>query len=268
MDINLNRIYVGDTLKTLQQFPDNLFHVIVLSPPYNKNKVSGALVWEVKYENYCDSKNELLYQKNQIEVLNELYRVAAPTCHIFYNHKLRWVDGIMIHPMTWISQTKWNMRQEIIWDRSIAGNIRGWRFWQVDERIYWMQKGIMKGDELCSKHAKMSSIWKITPENKFPEHPAPFPVTLPTRCIYSVADNQTGWNILDPYCGIGTTLVAAKALKHNYIGIDCSQEYVNIANHRLDIMNEGCYIEAEMEKHTVVKSYAERKKNNESRTKS
>ena len=42
----------------------------------------------------------------------------------------RWSN---VSPLDWLRWT-----QEIIWDRTIAGNIRGWRFWQVDERIYWL----------------------------------------------------------------------------------------------------------------------------------
>jgi modification methylase len=123
-----------------------------------------------------------------------------------------------------------------------------------------MQKGITKGEELKSKHAKMTSIWKIFPENKFPEHPSPFPLAIPTRCIYSIADEQSGLTILDPYCGIGSTLVAAKALKHNYVGIDCSQEYVDVANQRLEKMDEIERVMDEVGKHCVEKSYEERKK--------
>ena len=42
--------------------------------------------------------------------------------------------------MDWLRKTKWTVKQEIIWDRVIAANIRGWRFWQVEERIYWLYK--------------------------------------------------------------------------------------------------------------------------------
>ena len=75
------------------------------------------------------------------------------------NHKVRYEDGKMIHPLQWLIKTKWNIWQEIIWNRKIAGNIRGWRFWQVEERIYWLVKG--KPKELKPKHAKLTSIWEI-----------------------------------------------------------------------------------------------------------
>lgn len=69
-------------------------------------------------------------------MLNELYRITKPGGSFFYNHKIRWEKGLLLHPMDWLRKTNWIIRQEIIWDRMIAANIRGWRFWQVDERIY------------------------------------------------------------------------------------------------------------------------------------
>ena len=261
-----NRIYVGDTLATLRNFPDDFFDITVTSPPYNKMGAAGGLVKEVKYQKTSDVQDENAYQVEQIAVMNELWRVTKTGGHIFYNHKLRWIDGVMIHPIGWIFQSKWvgNIRQELVWDRNIAGNLRGWRFWQVEERIFWMQKGITKGQELLSRHAKMTSIWKIRPDSNT-VHPAPFPIEIPTRCIYSIADLKKGLNVLDPYCGSGTTLVAAKLLDHNYVGIDNSQEYIDIANERLSnpdlagsVDNKRVCLESNL--HNVKKSYKDRKK--------
>jgi site-specific DNA-methyltransferase (adenine-specific) len=256
-----NKIYVGDTLRTLKEFPDNFFDITVTSPPYNKMKAAGGLVKEVKYKNSTDNYDETDYQVEQVAVLNELYRVTKQGGHVFYNHKLRWVDGGMIHPMEWIMDSDWykDIRQEIIWDRGIAGNLRGWRFWQIEERIYWMQKGLVKGEELLSKHAKMTSIWKIRPDSNS-VHPAPFPIEIPTRCIYSIADLRKSLNILDPYCGGGTTLSAARNLGHNYVGIDISSEYATLAEERLKIDKDDTRICAEVDLHVVKKSYKDRKK--------
>lgn len=63
----------------------------------------------------------------------------------------------------------------------IAANIRGWRFWQIEERIYWLYKPKKDhhiGEELKSRHALLTSIWRFSPEKKNP-HPAPFPLALP-----------------------------------------------------------------------------------------
>jgi len=168
----------------------------------------------------------------------------------------------MIHPMEWLLRTQWNVRQEIIWDRNIAANIRGWRFWQVEERIYWLQKPIGRnliGKELGSKHALLTSIWRFLPE-KNNSHPAPFPLQLPTRCIYSILDNEKDRVVIDPYSGSGTTLLSARLLGHQYIGIEISKEYIEQAKERLSNSEEERKIfEEEVARHFVKESFSARK---------
>jgi len=262
----LNKIFVGDALDILKKFPDEFIDLGITSPPYNKGEnKKGWLVKNVKYSGASDRLPEDEYQKNQIEVLNELYRVTKPGGSFFYNHKIRWEKGLMLHPMDWLRKTKWIIRQEIIWDRMIAANIRGWRFWQVEERIYWLYKPKGKniiGEELKPKHARLTSVWRFPPEKDNP-HPAPFPIELPTRIIYSILDEKRGV-VIDPYCGSGTTLVAAKILGHDFIGIDISEEYVKLSEERLkNYEKERKRVMEEISKHIVIKTFKERKEKGE-----
>lgn len=263
----INKIFCSDALTILKNLPSEIIDVGVTSPPYNKGEnKKGWLVANVKYESASDKLPEDEYQENQIEVLNEIYRITKPGGSFFYNHKIRWEKGQLLHPMDWLRKTKWVIRQEIIWDRMIAANIRGWRFWQVDERIYWLYKpkgNNLIGEELKSRHALLTSIWRFPPEKNNP-HPAPFPLALPIRCIFSIMDERKGGLVLDPYCGSGTTLVAAKILGHNYIGIDISKEYVEFAKKRLEnFKDEEPIAYEEIAKHTVYKTFKERKERGE-----
>jgi len=264
--VRLNQIIPGDALEVLKTLPDDFFDVGVTSPPYNKGeKDKGWLVDKVVYKGASDSKDEEEYQKEQIAVLNELYRVIKPGGSFFYNHKLRWKRGVLLHPYSWVSKTLWTVRQEIIWNRKIAANIRGWRFWQVDERIYWLYKprdGNLVGEELASRHALLTSVWEIPPEREVP-HPAPFPLELPVRCIFSVMDERKGV-VIDPYAGSGTTLVAAKLLGMDFLGIEISPEYVRYAWERLaKCENERGRVSEEMARHRVEKTFKERKEQGE-----
>jgi len=81
------------------------------------------------------------------------------------------------------------------------------------------------------KHTK--SIWSFATERASRvNHPAPFPVELPKRCIemYSFVGDV----VLDPFGGSGTTCVMAKSTGRVYIGVDLSQEYCTIAETRLE----------------------------------
>lgn len=259
-----NNILLGDTIEVLKQLPTESVDLGITSPPYNKGeKNKGWLVKNVKYNVANDCVDEKQYQQNQIEVLNELFRIIKPGGSFFYNHKTRWDRGEMFHPIMWLQKTSWTIRQEIIWDRMIAANIRGWRFGQVDERIYWLYKPINNnkiGKELLSKHALLTSIWRFPPERNNP-HPAPFPLELPTRVIYSLMNEDKGI-VIDPYCGSGTALVAAKLLGKDYIGIDISEDYIAFAEKRLENwQQESNKVKNELQKHFVEKTFKERKLN-------
>ncbi len=262
----LNKAIAGDSLEVLKILGSDSIDVGITSPPYNKQeKNKGWLVKNVQYDIYKDNRSEEEYQKEQVNVLNEIFRVTKEGGSFFYNHKTRWNKGVMIHPIEWLLKTKWTIRQEIIWDRSIAANIRGWRFWQVDERIYWLYKPIKNnkiGTELESKNALLTSIWRFPPERNN-NHPAPFPVTLPTRIIVSILGDKDGV-VLDPYCGSGTSLVAAKLLGKKFIGIDVSKEYIKQTERRLkNIFLEKKAVEEEIQKHFVKKTFKQRKQNKE-----
>lgn len=266
--INLKELYntikQGDVLDVLRELPDNCFDLTITSPPYNKrNKSHGWLVTNEKYAHFDDHMPEDDYQSWQVDVISELFRITKPGGSLFYNHKLRWVDGVMLHPVSWVCKTPWSLRQEIIWDRGLAANMRGWRYWQVDERIYWLYKPIGNyhiGEELASKHAKLSSIWRIRPAARSKLHPAAFPIELPARIIFSFSAKQRLF-VLDPFCGTSTTLVAAKLLNCDYFGIDLSPDYVTLSEQRLENADsERGTVESETKKHVIDDSFAERKK--------
>ena len=263
--LGAGKLIEGDTLNVLKKIDDNVVNVGVTSPPYNKQeKQKGWLVKNVVYDAYKDAVPELEYQQHQVNVLNEIHRVTAPGGSFFYNHKVRWDKGNMYHPMDWLRKTEWTLKQEIIWDRVIAANIRGWRFWQVEERVYWLYKPIgnyLIGKELKSSDAKLTSIWRGVPEDgrKNP-HPAPFPLWLPARVIISILGVETQGVVLDPYVGSGTTVVAAKLLGHTYIGIDRSEAYMKMTCDRLEnAPNEMPKIQEELALHNVETTAQERR---------
>ena len=63
-------------------------------------------------------------------------------------------------------------------------------------------------------------------------HPAPFPVELPYRLIQLYTFR--GDVVLDPFCGSGTTCIASLRTNRHFIGVDNSEEYVELARKRIE----------------------------------
>jgi DNA modification methylase len=71
-------------------------------------------------------------------------------------------------------------------------------------------------------------------------HPAVFPIALPAHFIKTLT--HKGELVLDPFSGIGTTLLAAQDLGRNAVGFDLKEEYIEISRKRLGqkrIMDDG-----------------------------
>ena len=79
------------------------------------------------------------------------------------------------------------------------------------------------------------SMWydikPITKNKKTSNYPTQKPIELLDRIIK--ASSNTGDTVLDPFCGSGTTLVAAQRLQRKAIGIDVSKEAIEVTTQRL-----------------------------------
>ena len=76
------------------------------------------------------------------------------------------------------------------------------------------------------------NVWKYAVTRN--DHPAPFPESLARDHIISWSNE--GDTVLDPFCGSGTTGKMAKLLNRDFIGIDISQEYIDIAKTRIGLL--------------------------------
>ncbi len=75
-------------------------------------------------------------------------------------------------------------------------------------------------------------VWDIPPESAVRvRHPAPFPVELPQKLmeLYTFKGDL----VVDPFCGSGSTLVAAARCGRDAVGYDLDPEYVTLAESRL-----------------------------------
>lgn len=86
-------------------------------------------------------------------------------------------------------------------------------------------------------------------------HPAPFPVELAYRLVRMFSFN--GDTVLDPFCGSGTTMLAAMKSGRNSVGIEIDREYCGIAATRLKKEAEDLFSTYTLEFKKVVNTQAQ-----------
>ena len=86
-------------------------------------------------------------------------------------------------------------------------------------------------------------IWNITGAST-KHHPAPFPLELATRLVRMFS--FVGDTVLDPFCGSGTTMVAAFRTGRNSIGVEIDPEYCRMAARYLKAETTHLFSKAEL----------------------
>jgi site-specific DNA-methyltransferase (adenine-specific) len=235
--LDLDKIYCHDSLELMQILPSQSIDLIVTSPPYNiRNSTGGGLKrkatkgkWPAPdlcsgYANHGDNMPHEQYVEWQRNCLDVMLRILKDNGAIFYNHKWRVQNGLLQDRHDIVAG--FPVRQIIIWQRSGGVNFNDSYFLPTYEVIYLIAK---KSFRLIKKANAIGDVWKVKQESGKNKHPAPFPVEIPARCIRAT----NAQIILDPFCGSGSTCIAAMQLQRNFIGIDLSPEYCEIANQRI-----------------------------------
>lgn len=231
----IGKIHCGDCVEVMNRMPEESVSLIVTSPPYNiKNSTGNGLKngsggkWSKAallngYQNYDDNMPHEEYVAWQRNCLTAMMRVLKPDGAIFYNHKWRVQNGLLQDRQDIIEG--FPVRQIIIWRRAGGINFNAGYFLPTFEVIYMITKPEFK---LAPGANKMTDVWEI-PQSKGNQHPAPFPIELAQRCV----EASPGGVVLDPFMGSGTSAIAAIAQKRDWIGIEISQEYCDLAKSRI-----------------------------------
>jgi len=241
-----------DNLEFMGALPSGSMKLIVTSPPYNIGK---AYEKRTSLEDYVDSLHE---------VIAECVRLLHPEgsmCWEVGNHITR--DGEVV-PLDIILYPEFKrhglqLRNRIIWHFG-HGLHTTRRFSGRYETILWFTKrddytfnldpvrvpskypnkrhfkGPHKGEISGNPLGKNpSDIWEIpnVKSNHVEKtiHPCQFPVELIERLVLSMTNPED--NVLDPYMGVGSALVAAIMHGRNGYGCDIVPEYVEIARERV-----------------------------------
>lgn len=222
------QLFNDDCLKVLPSLPKNSVDLIITSPPYNLgNKHHTGNNY---HQSYNDNLPENIYQEQQLNLLNECFRILKDNGSIMYNHKNRIKNGIQITPYEWILKSKFIIKQEIVWINR-SQNFDKIRFYPFTERVYWLAKDAKtKLNNVINKQDVFDwKEWK--PKGTKGLHKRAFPEKMVNDLINCFPNSNI---ICDPYMGSGTTGIICKNLNKNFIGIELDKEYFNIAKNRIE----------------------------------
>ena len=227
----------GDLLKILPTFPDGLFGGIICDPPYAsgaadqnaKQKSTAQKYSSAKHGNPLpdfegDSKDQRSWTHWMTEWLTEARRVSKPGAPI-----CMFIDWRQLPSMTDALQwAGWIWRGTLVWDKTNSRPQRG-RFRQQAEFIVWGSNGHMPSDRCAPvlpgvfRQAMPALVKRI--------HQTEKPLGV-MRDICRIV--EPGGIILDPFCGAGTTILAAKLEGYPAVGIELSRHYANAAKERVE----------------------------------
>ena len=254
MEDKINTIVKGDCLEELKRFPDKSVDLIFADPPYNmqlkkdlyrpnNTKVDGVSDYWDKFDSFEE------YDKFCVEWLTECKRILKDTGTIWVigsYHNIFRVGNIMLNLGYWILN-------DVIWYKTNPmPNFLGTRFTNATETLLWCSKGenykkytfnhsIMKQ---YNKGTQMTSVWqiglcigneRIKGNDGKKVHSTQKPEELLKRIIMSTT--KINDVILDPFFGTGTTGAVAKKLGRNFIGIEREEKYINVAQNRINNIN-------------------------------
>ena len=255
IEVGNQTIIVGDCAAALATLPAQSVDVVVTSPPYNIG---------LRYKSYDDGGDRFEYLAWLGRVGTLLNRVLRDEGSFFLN-----IAGTNSDP--WIAADAANamrkifrLQNAIIWVKSVSiGEESHGHFKPVNSRrflnhthehvFHFTKSGEVPLDRLAvgvpfkdkSNIARWGhavdrrcagDVWFIPYETirskaQRSHHPSPFPPALPERCIR--LHGKPDATVLDPFLGIGSTLVAAQALGCRGIGIEIDPAYAESAAWRL-----------------------------------
>lgn len=237
-------IYHGDCLEILPLLPK--VDLIFTSPPYNLggapwphlghwkpgDSPGGKGKWRdgpdgsggAVYASHTDSMPHVEYVAWQRNILALCWDRLSDSGAIFYNHKPRVIGGKLWLPLE--LNPELSLRQIVIWQRAGGMNFNPTAYVPTHEWLLILAKDSWR---LRDKRASgLGDVWYV-PQEADKGHPAPFPIGLPLRAMETTKHGP----VIDPFCGTGTTLRAAKELGRKAIGIEINERYCELAAERL-----------------------------------
>jgi site-specific DNA-methyltransferase (adenine-specific) len=254
------KLLLGDCSKVLETIENDSIDLVVTSPPYDSLRfyTDG---YQIDYPKIIKELYRIMKQGGVVVwVVGDGTTKEGSETGTSFRQALMFMDsGFILH-------------DTMIYEKNNFANPAKTRYHQIFEYMFVFSKGKPKtfnplkdrpnktagmtcwgknthrqkdgslkeqGKKVSSEFGMRHNIWRyITGNNKQNydkfalKHPAVFPEKLAEDHILSWSNEND--IILDPFCGAGTTGKMALKNKRNFVGIDISEEYLNLTNERIN----------------------------------
>lgn len=265
--MNINKIYKGDSLTLLKKLDENSIDLIITSPPYStlKKYIDFSGIPADDYVDwflpYCKEIERVMKPTGSF-ILNINDKVDNGFRHPYVFDLIS-----RLH-----KETNLKMFERLFWNK-LKGLPNRYRFGDRVEFLFWFakEKGFYFNiDEMRTPYSEKSiqrmkkplkkrfsrdesnqdskeyKKWSPNPKGALPttlvnisseskriadNHVAVYPIELVDYFIKGAT--KPGDLVLDPFMGTGTTGLSATNLGRNYIGFEMQQDYIDIANKRI-----------------------------------
>jgi DNA modification methylase len=237
MALPLNTIVQGDCTVVLGRLPDASVDLAYLDPPFNTGRTMKASAGSYD-DRWASLESYLAFMADR---LADLHRILKPTGSILVHcdwrtaHHLRLLlderfgaDGFVNH---------------LIWRYGLGGSSPRRFSRKHDDILFYGRTGDYHfepphvpatSNRMKGRTKKATDVLDIPSINNMAAERCGYPTQKPLALLELLvgACAPPGGVVLDPFCGSGTTIVAARRLGRDAIGIDVNEEAVRIARAR------------------------------------
>jgi len=271
--MDINNIYNMDCLEGMKKLEDESIDLIYLDPPFftqKKQKLTSKIGIEYFFEDSWHDINEYL-EFLKIRFF-EMKRILKKDGNIFVhcdkiaNHKIRILLEEVFGKDNFRAEIIWSYKR---WSNSKKGLLEGhqniYHFSKSSEfrfnilyqeyspstnidQILQIRERDKKGKSIYKKNqdgdivygsnkkgVPLNDVWQIPFLNPKAKERVGYPTQKPIELLENILKiaSKEGDIVLDPFLGSGTTAVAAKLLKRNFIGFDINSNAIGLAQLRL-----------------------------------
>jgi len=254
--MEVNKIYCENCIDTMSKMPDGFVDVTVTSPPYDGLRTYNG--YSFPFE----------------DIAKELYRVTKDGGVVVWvvgDATIKGSEtGTSFKQALYFKEIGFNLHDTMIWEKKNPIPLTHNRYEQGFEFMFVFSKGKPKtfnpikiptlsvgvkrnrsksnkedgssvrnrNEITTTKENKISrNVWSLSSSSTRLNHPAIFPEQLANDHILSWSNY--GDLVYDPFMGSGTTAKMALLNKRNYIGSEVSKEYCEIAEKRVNAVEEN-----------------------------